>query len=145
MRAKLESSVRSVQAKLKQTVAKLDLKLSDIMLQGFLLFIIIVLGYNIYISYNKGTDNLARIDDEKAQLDKLIAEQQQLKELEKYYGSAEFGLAYARDSWNLAEPGAQLYLVNRSEDQPVENVKNEQKPIPLEDNQMWWSKLILGK
>ncbi len=145
MKQRVVKLITNIRTKVRQNIARLDLKLSDLMIQGFLLFVIFVLGYNIYMSYNKGLDNVARINDEQDQLNNLIQEQQRLKELEKYYSSAEFGLAYARDSWNLAEPGAQLYMINRDQQQEVENVKGEVKPIPLTDNSLWWSKLILGK
>jgi cell division protein FtsB len=145
MKARFVKLITNIRTKVRHNIARLDLKLSDLLIQGFLLFVIFVLGYNIYMSYNKGLDNLARVGDEQVQLDNLVKEQQRLRELEKYYSSAEFGLAYARDSWNLAEPGAQLYMINRDQVQQVENVKAEVKPIPLADNSLWWSKLILGK
>jgi len=144
MQKQLKLNLLRIQALFRKHVAKLKFSASDLFVKMALLFVILVLGYNIYISYNKGVKNLARIAGEEEKLKSLITENQRLDELEKYYASAEFGLAYARDSWSLGEAGSTLFFVNREPQQQVENLKDELNPIPVNDHQLWWKKLILG-
>jgi hypothetical protein len=144
MKNKLRNYLNKLSNLIRKRLGSIELNLSGLLTKLSLVFVILVLGYNIYISYNKGVENLKRIDSEETKLGELIEENRRLSELEKYYSSAEFGLAYAKESWNLAEPGSTLFYIPREQIQEVEKLSDELDPIPVNDHQLWWKRLILG-
>lgn len=145
MKQKAQLFFQNINNRIKKQLSRLELKPADIFFKVFLVLLIIVLGYNIQISYRKGAENLEHISQEEEKLNQLLAEGKKLDELEAYYNSPEFRRAYARDSWNLVEPGASLYLINRKEQPQIDNVNDELDPIPLNDNRRWWKMLIVGE
>ncbi|KXK26759.1 MAG: hypothetical protein TR69_WS6001000779 [candidate division WS6 bacterium OLB20] len=136
--------LKRVSAYIRRRFTTVELTYGDIVSRLVMVVIIVALSINIYTAFNKGRDNLTRIEEEEARLTKLEEEQSELEELVKYYESVEYRRSYARESWNLAEPGEKLYVVQRDNELPIEFVRDNNDPIILRDNVFWWQKLILG-
>ncbi|MFQ5493478.1 MAG: hypothetical protein ACE5DX_04945 [Candidatus Dojkabacteria bacterium] len=144
MSRKLSNTFKKLISQVQRRVGKIEIRYSDLFVKFFMLLVILTLGYNIYTAYSKGQTNLKRIESEEAKLEKLQAEAERLDGEIDYYSSIEYRRSYARDSWNLAEPGAELFFVNRPEQHEIESIKFNKDPIPLYNNSLWWKKLILG-
>ena len=107
--------------------------------------IIVVLGINIFTTFNKGLDDTRKFQAEQTKLKVLQDENIRLtQELEKY-GSIEYKRIYARENLNLAEKKETLYYVDRKNiNLDIEKLPEDTVQINLDDNLFWWKKLILG-
>lgn len=121
-----------------------DLSLRHMLLNLSLILVIIVISYNIFLAYNRGVQNQAKLMEEEAKLARLQQENVELNEKENYFRSIEYRKAYARESLNLAGEGERLYYVVRDEKEleitDETNLYDKDSLKPLEH----WRILILG-
>lgn len=141
---KLLKIFKNLRYNLLRNLNKWEFDLSAFFLQIILIVMIIALGYNVYIAYQKGIKNSQLESEASQKLAELKAESRQLDAELQYYGSVEFKKIYARDTQNLAQPGESLYYVERPEQQQIENYEVITDPIVLDNYGYWWRKLILG-
>lgn len=135
--------IRKRTSKIQSRLRKFNLSWTRVLESIVVAGVVLLLGYNIYTAYNKGVTNATVIAQEQEKVQELEAESAKLSDLEKYYSSVEFRRNYARDAWNLAEPGAELFEIKRQDQVQIEQVQSKD-PIVLTDNIYWWKKLILG-
>lgn len=138
----------NIKKKLTQNSILKKIKFGDIsfryMLLDFLLLIIIlVISYNVFLAYNRGVDNQAKLKEEEEKLARLQQENKELSEKENYFRSIEYRKAYARESLNLAGEGERLFLVVRDDEevdlQEEDELYDKDSMQPLEH----WKMLIL--
>jgi len=142
---KINYRLKRIRVYLEQRLLRINIDWYDLLGTVIIGLVILALGYNVFTAYNNGINNLRRIDEEQQKLDKLEAESEELSQLEKYYQSLDFKRIYAREILNLAEPDETLYYINRPEPEPqIEDIKDYQESIKLNDNAFWWKKLIFS-
>lgn|SRR3990167_3284250 len=142
---KISYRFKRVRVFLEQRLLRINIDWYDLLGTLIIGMVILALGYNVFTAYNNGINNLRRIDEEQEKLDKLLAESEELSQLEKYYQSLDFKRIYAREILNLAEPDESLYYINRPEPQPkIENIEDYQESVNINDNAFWWKKLIFN-
>jgi hypothetical protein len=94
-------------------------------------------------AYNRGMDNLKKFDEEQAATNVLIAQNEELKNLYRYYSSIDYKKIYARDNLNLGERGETLYVIEKDEELDVERKEPKIEPRII-DNLSLWRKLLFG-
>ena len=143
--SKLNYRLKRFRVFIEHRFSRINIDWTDLLGKVVIFLIIIALGYNVFTAYNNGVTNLRRIEEEEQKLNKLLAEAEQLSAQVKYYESLDFKRIYAREILNLAEPDETLYYINRPEPEPqIEDIKDYQESIKLNDNAFWWKKLIFS-
>lgn len=128
-----------------KNIRKLNVSTEDVALKLFLIGIIMILGYNVFAAYQKGSQNAEVIKEDRIKLEHQQSEYALVLEELNYYASIEYKRQLAREGQNLSEPGEQLYRVNREAIQEVDFFEINNDPILLAEHSNWWKQLILGQ
>jgi cell division protein FtsB len=113
------------------------------MVLAVLLFLLINLGLNIWNVYSRGKKNYEQLEYEKTKLQSLQAEHDRLNKDLSYYNSEKFIEEYAKDNLQLSKDGESLYKIVDEQTQSYDIKARTDDPIQVDENQIWWKKILL--
>jgi cell division protein FtsB len=119
------------------------IKFSAIIGAMFYVLLLSVLIVNGATAYRRGVENLQKFDEELEVTNKLIAENEELLNLYRYYSSIDYKKIYARDNLNLGEKGETFYFIEKNEPLDIEKLETKQAPREV-SNISLWGKLLFG-
>ncbi|MBD3280970.1 hypothetical protein GF389_05665 [Candidatus Dojkabacteria bacterium] len=116
---------------------------------NYLLFIVITflviafLSFNIYKTVQRAEANYKIKEEERVKRDELLSESEFLEEEIAYLESHDATRNMAVSGYRMAEPGEDLYVIERN-DIVYDYIEEENPdPIDFEDNRFWW-RVIIG-
>lgn len=109
----------------------------------FYVLLMIVLVIYGWTAYQRGIENLKRFDEEQVATNELVAENEELKNLYRYYSSIDYKKIYARDNLSLGERNETFYYIEKNESLDIETLPTKTVPRNV-SNISLWAKLLFG-
>jgi cell division protein FtsB len=137
--AKLKFKIGHLLARIRNVNINWGRVLADI----FFIIIILALGINIYITFDKGLSTMERFNEEQEKLNAILGEHEELTEQVKEYESLEYKRIYARDNLNLGHDNETIYYIERQGDPlDIEPLEEDKMRIDFKDKKAYWLELL---
>ncbi|HEX9804183.1 MAG TPA: septum formation initiator family protein [Candidatus Dojkabacteria bacterium] len=108
-----------------------------------MLMIIGLLTINIWNVYSQGKRNFDQLLIQREKLDKLVIENEDLKEEIEYKKSPQYIESFAQENLYLSRLGERIFKIEDQDKEVYELEEINSDPIELESNEEWWKEIFL--